>query len=123
MTARRKPAPVNKTPAKPKAPASALTPRRKPPTPAATAAAIPWRCLPTFCVRPAPADLVAHWETERDRMLRAVHELTGAELQQLAAITLGLEAHTEQQAAAARAVDLERVAAEQAAAAAADASR
>ena len=116
MTARRKPAPVNKTPAKPKAPASALTPRRKPPTPAATMEV-------TFCVRPAPADLVAHWETERDRMLRAVHELTGAELQQLAAITLGLEAHTEQQAAAARAVDLERVAAEQAAAAAADASR
>lgn len=113
MTARRKPAPVNKTPAKPKAPASAIAPRRKPPTPAAqTAATIP-----------APADLIAHWETERDRMLRAVHELTGAELQQLAAITLGLEAHAEQQASAARAVDLERVAAEQAAAAAADASR
>ncbi len=116
MTTRRpKPAPAGKTPAKPKAPASALAPRRNLPRPAPAeqiAAAIP-----------APAELIAHWETERDRMLRAVHELTGAELQTLAAITFGLEAHAEQQAAAARAVDLERVAAEQAAAAAADASR
>lgn len=116
MTTRRKPAPAGKTPAKP-APVSALAPRRRP------AAPTPAPAEQIAAALPAPAELVAHWETKRDRMLRAVHELTGAELQTLAAITLGLEAHAEQQAAAARAIDLERVAAEQAAAAAADASR